>query len=285
MRQSRRAATAAAGRSGAAGALAAVWAAAPLLDEDLALVNDAGVLAALAVGLSAAGGAWTDAAASALVVTLGPASAGDQPITVRLSHALADPDLELRYLIPGLGWVDERGRVAAADAREDRVTRAAAPGGGHVELVHGPSAEAAPRLTADAAAAAALALDSARLEGEIRARAADLYESRRRVLTAADDERRALEKALNDTALAALRRAEALLDSEPASDELQAVIAELTTLARGLYPPALAHADLAAALAEIAACSPIPTSLDAPADCRRSHTIGAPQRISSAQRP
>jgi signal transduction histidine kinase len=53
-----------------------------------------------------------------------------------------------------------------------------------------------------------------------------------------------------------LRRVDDLLADRDAGaavrDELAALIAELMVLARGLYPPALARADLAAALANIA---------------------------------
>ena len=84
-----------------------------------------------------------------------------------------------------------------------------APGGGEVALVHGPTGSPDPRLAAAAAAAAALALDAARLDAELRARATDMRASRRRLLSTADAERRALEQRLNDGVLARLRRSTA----------------------------------------------------------------------------
>ena len=227
----------------------------------LTLANDVAVVAAAAVALSVASGRWTQAAASALVVALGRARHPGRPVTAQLARALADPDLELCYAVPGLGWVDEHGRaVAAPDGSSRTVTRAAAPGGGEVALIHTGSAD--PRLAAAATAAAALALDSARLEAELRASAAEVRASRRRLLTAADAERRALEERLNDRVLARLRRVVRLLESTAQRDELGAAIDELTALGRGLYAPALLRTDVAQALTELASRSSVPVSVE-----------------------
>jgi hypothetical protein len=118
--------------------------------------------------------------------------------------ALADPALELRYALPGVGWVDERGRPTPAPEGEGgEITRAVVPGGGEVALVHGAAGAGDARLAEAAAAAAALALDSTRLEAAVQARAAEVRASRRRLLTAADAERRVLEAQLSEGPLAA----------------------------------------------------------------------------------
>jgi hypothetical protein len=59
--------------------------------------------------------------------------------------------------------------VPAPDGRAGAVTRAIVPGGGEVALLHGAAGAGDPRLAEAAAAAAALALDSARLEAAVRA--------------------------------------------------------------------------------------------------------------------
>ena len=127
--------------------------------------------------------------------------------------------------------------------------------GGEVALIHGQLVVSDPRLAEAAAAAAALALDGARLEAEVRASAAELRTSRRRLLTVADAERRALEAQLSGGVLAPLRTVERLLQAHPdraaVIPELRDAIAEVTALGRGLYPPALVRADLEAALDEL----------------------------------
>ena len=101
----------------------------------------------------------------------------------------------------------------------------------------------------------------------MQSRAADVRASRRRLLTAADAERRALEQRLSDGPLAGLRRVDRLLDGSPGTlrgelrDELRAATADLCDLGRGLYPPALTRADLAGALDEMARRSPVPTTI------------------------
>jgi signal transduction histidine kinase len=106
------------------------------------------------------------------------------------------------------------------------------------------------------------------------ARAAAVRASRRRLLTAADAERRALEQRLHDGPVASLRRLDRLLgaaDGQGTSelrDELRAAIAELTDLGRGLFPPALARADLSGALEAIAHRSPVPAGVTITGDPR-----------------
>ena len=260
----------------AAAALSAVWwlAALDLASRTtLAVLNDVAVVAAGAIALSACAGAWASQAAGTLVIELGADRRPDRPVTVQLARALADPALQLRYSVPGFGWVDERGRaVPAPDLQADTVTRAAVPGGGEVALVHGAAGAGDPRLAEAAAAAAALALDAARLEAAVQARAADVRASRRRLLTAADSERRTLEQQLSDGPLAGLRRVDRLLDGASANGtdelrrELRATIVELADLGRGLYPPALTRAELGSALEEMARRSPVPATVEIAGD-------------------
>lgn len=254
----------------AGGLLATIWLVSALAlagGADWLLFNDAAVLAAAAVMLSSAGGIWSRSAARAVVVELGPSRRPGQPLTTRLSRALADPDLEIRYRVTGFGWVDEQGRATSApDDRAQRVTLANAPEGDEIALIHGATATTDRRLAAAAAAAAAVALEAARLEADMRAAARDVRVSRRRLLAVADTERRMLEQQLSDSVLARLRRVDRLLTEPPRvydveRSQLGSAMSELLALGRGLYPPALARADLARSLTELAEHSPIPTSV------------------------
>ena len=67
-----------------------------------------------------------------------------------------------------------------------------APGGGEVALIGGLTAESGAALSHAAAVAAALALENARISAEVREQAEAVRESRKRLLTVADEERQAL---------------------------------------------------------------------------------------------
>jgi hypothetical protein len=270
--------------AGAAAALAIVWGLAVeasggatlLLALDDLLVAGAGVLA-----LSAAAGAWTPSA-SALVVELPPSRHAGRPIRARLAKILGDPDLEVLYRVPGHGWVDERGQESPGPDREGRVvTRASAPAGGEAALVHGYARPQDPRLAEAAAAAAALLLDAARLDADLRGRAVEVHASRRRLLTVADAERRALEERLLEDVLSPLRRVQAVLerrsDASTVLNGLQDAMAEVVALGRGVYPPALVRGDLSAALRELADQCPGSTSVEVAGEID-----GIPERLREA---
>ena len=106
----------------------------------------------------------------------------------------------------------------------------------------------------------------------------ELRESRARIVAAADEERRRLERNLHDGAQQrlvslslSLRLAQAKLRSDPAeasevlsgaSVELAFALEELRELARGLHPAVLSDRGLAAALQGLADRAPVPVELD-----------------------
>ena len=253
-----------------AGALAVIWSLAAAgvtggtgaeLANDLALAAAAFVLAA-----GWARGGWLQGAINALVVELGPSQHPAAPVSALLANALADPELDVRYLVPGLGWFDENGLRVTAPSGEGAgpLTRVATPDGGEVVLVHGPAAAAGPALASAAATAAALAMESARLGAVVRQQANAVRESRRRLLAVADAERQALETRLRAGPVARLRRVEEALagiGDQTAHDlRSQAAIAmdDLVRLARGLYPGALGTQPFQKVVRDLAEAMPVP---------------------------
>ena len=102
--------------------------------------------------------------------------------------------------------------------------------------------------------------------------------SRARIVTAADEARRRLERDLHDGAqqqlislALTLRQAQARARGTPAQElvaealeQLQEALAELRDLARGIHPAVLSERGLAAALEVLAARTPVPVELRAP---------------------
>lgn len=274
-----------AGRSGilttvavAAGALAALWALAALhalSATALLLIDDALILVAGAGALSAATGFWRRNIETTMVVELGLARGFGSPITTLLARSLTDPALEVRYEVPALGWMDERGAPTDPPEHTGRiVTRANIPGGGTAALVHGKDSLRNPRLDSAAAAAAALALDAARLEAEVRARAQEVRLSRLRLLTVENAERRSLEKRLHEEVVTRITAVDELLvpgDSDTADvrRELHLAVAELTALGQGLYPPAISRSDLVGSLHSLTQYSPCPVTIEVRSDVAR----------------
>jgi signal transduction histidine kinase len=206
------------------------------------------------------------------------------PASVRaaLSRALSDPSLELLFWLPDQrAFVDEGGVVVPppAEAQGRAVTMLEHEGEPVAAVIHDPSLREEPELIESAGAAARLALENARLHAETRAQLQQVRDSRRRIVTAADDERRRIERNLHDGAqnrLLALalelskahHRLDATADPEverllaASVAELQGTVEELRTLARGLHPTVLVEYGLRGALEGATSWSPIPVTLD-----------------------
>jgi signal transduction histidine kinase len=119
--------------------------------------------------------------------------------------------------------------------------------------------------------AAALAVS----EQMLAERAAEVEASRNRLITAADEERRRLERDLHDgaqqhlVALAVLIQLARTADDNrhqplltEASGLLETAIAEIRRLAHGIYPPLLVSGGLAQALPAVAARAPVPVQVN-----------------------
>jgi signal transduction histidine kinase len=112
-------------------------------------------------------------------------------------------------------------------------------------------------------------------EGRLAERAVELAASRTRLITAADEERRRLERDLHDGAqqhlvslavLIQLARTAERDRYQPllteASDLVETAIAEIRRLAHGIYPPLLVSGGLAQAIPAVAARAPVPVQLN-----------------------
>ena len=149
-----------------------------------------------------------------------------------------------------------------------------------------PFGEEDERVLAELARQVGFALRNIRLDTQLRAsleqvkrQSEQLRESRARVVSAADAERRRIERDLHDgaqqqlVALAVnLRLARELAGSDPEqatdvltqlADDVQATLEELREFAHGIYPPLLADRGLGEALSAVARRAPIPTRLEA----------------------
>ena len=133
------------------------------------------------------------------------------------------------------------------------------------------------RLLAELATQAGLALRNVALTADLRHRLEELERSRKRLVTAQDEERRRLERNLHDGAQQQLvaigvrvRLADQMVDRDPAKahemlaevqSESQEAIDALRDLARGIYPPVLADRGLVVALDAQARKSHVPVEI------------------------
>ncbi|MGZ6582309.1 MAG: sensor histidine kinase, partial [Gaiellaceae bacterium] len=140
-----------------------------------------------------------------------------------------------------------------------------------------------PDVLAATGTAMLIALENARLQADLRASIAELEDSRSRVASAADEERRRIERDLHDGAqqgLIALQirltqlQQRARADPQSLSRELQdarehvdAALNQIRNLAQGIYPPVLSDLGIRGALKSIARELPLQVVIDV--DCAR----------------
>ena len=196
-----------------------------------------------------------------------------------IADAIGDPTLELFFWLPAEEvHVDASGHVVpelpAAGRAHTPVRRAELQ---LATVVHDTALAARPDLLESVIEAAGLAIEIARLRVEVRRRLAEVEESRARIVTIGYEERRRLERDLHDGAQQrlvsiglALRHVQGRLPTpsreveelDAAVAELGDAIEELRELARGVRPAGLDDG-LATALRELAARSPLRTSVEA----------------------
>ncbi len=215
-------------------------------------------------------------AVSDLVTRLGEV---DQRRDLRdaLAEALGDPSLSLAYWVSEQErYVDGAGHPVELPARGGDTTCTPVEHDGRpvAMICHDSALDAERELVETVGAAASLALENERLNVELRARVEELRASRARIVEAADEERRRLERDLHDGAQQRLvslalnlRLASSKLDTDPAAakelleesaTELADATGELRELARGLHPAVLSDRGLQPALEALAGRAPLP---------------------------
>jgi signal transduction histidine kinase len=249
------------------------------------------ILVALGTGWSFVRRRLTRSALARLVVDAAGMSAPGG-LDKSLGAALADDSLRVLYPIDNGRWVDSAGRPVQPD-RSQSLTRLVRGDDTIALLAHRRGALDEDGVADEIAGAGALALDHERLQAQQRAQLGDLRASRARIVAAADGERRRLERDLHDGAQQslvalslAIRLAQLRVDDRAGPDtsarldaaqaEVTAALAELRTVARGLYPRELADEGLTAALETLAETSPTPVTVDSRVDER------LPQPVESA---
>jgi signal transduction histidine kinase len=210
--------------------------------------------------------------------------AGVDELRRSLAQALEDPSLRIVYWVGGRDgrWVDESGWPAGEPEPGDgqAVTEVASEGRRVAAIVHDAGLAQDPALVRAAAQYALTTLENERLTRRLQTSIDEVRDSRLRIVAAADDERRRIERDLHDGAqqhLVALRIKLALmaerLSSQSAAEavrmhdlenEVDAAIEEVRSFARGIYPPLLAERGLAEALRGAARGSPIATTVEIP---------------------
>ena len=196
-----------------------------------------------------------------------------------LARALRDPSVELVYWLPEFGsYAGLDGRaVQLPDAGAGRaVTLIERDGAKVAALVHDPLLTDEPELLDGVTAAAALAIENARLHAELQARLEELRGSRARIVEASSKERQRLERNLHDGAqqrLIALSLELSLLEEQLGADpdatarlgsarqEIAASLEELREVAHGLHPAVVSGHGLEVALEQLTAHAAVPVHL------------------------
>jgi signal transduction histidine kinase len=207
-----------------------------------------------------------------------------------LARALGDPSLAVLYWLPQFAsWTDQDGKPRELPADPARATTLIERDGAPVAaLIHDAALNDERELLDAVSAAAAIALETGRLQAELRAHVDELRGSRARVIAAGQQERQRLERNLHDGAqqrLIALSldlaMLEASLDGAPAArtrlsqarDEIATSLAELRDVARGLHPAVLSAHGLDVALESLAARASVPVRLTVRLDGRLAEAV------------
>jgi signal transduction histidine kinase len=190
---------------------------------------------------------------------LAPRSAASGPVREMLAESLGDRSVAIAYWLPD---------------RDTFVDEAA--------IIHDAALDTSSELVQAAASASSLAIDNERLKADLRARVAELRVSRQRIVEAADEARRRIERDLHDgaqqqlLALALeLRVLRSRVDGSDARElvdglahRLDVALGELRELARGIHPALLTQSGLGPAISSLAERSPAPVHADVAVDER-----------------
>jgi signal transduction histidine kinase len=196
-----------------------------------------------------------------------------------MARSLEDPTLRMLLHTEGAErhWVDESGWPVEPPSDGPGVTSVRSGAREVAAIVHDPWLAEDPALLAAASSYALVVLENERLIADLRSSLDELAQSRARVVAAADDERRRIERDLHDGAQQRLvglriqlelaagrlrrvspREADVLLELGGGVD---ATIDEVRSLATGVYPAVLAEQGLEEALRSAARRAPVATGV------------------------
>ena len=223
-----------------------------------------------------------------LVIELGRGSMPVGGLRDALAKRLGDPSLQLAYAVDEAGgWVDEDGHPIELPVSGSRRTATVLEFEGEqvAALIHDEALEHEPELVEAVVSAARLAVTNERLQARVRAQLELVRASRDRVIEAADEERRRLERDLHDGAQQRLVWLSLLLGMadeevaigdgvegrrllEEARAETEGALIELRSLARGIHPAILTNAGLGPAVRSLVNRSQIPVRVEVLTDRR-----------------
>ncbi len=223
-----------------------------------------------------------------LVIELGQGSMLIGGLRDVLAKRLGDPSLKLVYAVEEAGgWVDQAGHLVELPAEGSRQTATTLELDGEpiAALIHDRSLRSDPELVEAVASAARLAVANERLQARVRAQLELVRGSRDRVVEAADEERRRLERDLHDGAqqrliwlalLLGMAEEEVVTGNgaegrrllDEARSEAESALTELRELARGIHPAILTNAGLGPAVRSLVNRSQIPVHMDPITDRR-----------------
>jgi signal transduction histidine kinase len=210
-----------------------------------------------------------------------------------LAERIGDESLMIAYWLPERSvFVDEHGVPVELPERGSGRTATFVEHAGRrvAAIVHDAALDTRPELVRAAAAGAVLALENEQLKADLRARIEDLRASRARIVEAAWEAQRRIERNLHDGAqqqLVSLSLELRMLRNRVADDPdvaalvdnaqktLTDALAELRELARGIHPAVLTDRGLAPAVETLAARTAVPVELDVSVEERFSPAVEA----------
>lgn len=186
-----------------------------------------------------------------------------------LATALGDPSVELVFWAGDeAGYVDAAGRPRHLPTDPRRAVVEVDLAGRRIgAIAYDQTLIADPELVHAAARVVAIALDREQLTARLRANRAALRESRRRIVEAADVERRRIAQDLHDglqSRLVLLAVEAATADADEVRRGIIAAIDDLRRLLHGVMPPLLIEEGLYAATEDLVDRVPVPTRLALP---------------------
>jgi signal transduction histidine kinase len=210
---------------------------------------------------------------------LAPRAPAGGPVRELLAESLGDRSVAIAYWLPDRNaFVDEAGHpVELPEPGSGRAWTAVERDGRRVAaIVHDAALDTSPELVHAAASASSLAIDNERLKADLRARLEELRVSRLRIVQAADEARRRIERDLHDGAqqellalaleLRVLRTRVGDTEAQPLVDglaqRLDVALSELRELARGIHPAILTRSGLTAAVTALADRATLPVNVD-----------------------